>query len=385
MGQQRAVHGLTGDEVHILAHQEVEAVAVGGIEGHLHLVFGGAEAHHGLEEVALTLLDVLTHGVEVSGELHAGGEETLVLLALALAVELLPPLGHEAEAGLVSGQHLDLIAGAVQGRAACGILPCGVGGVVGLGAGLHHLGSAAHEGIDVHACYGDGQQTHGGQHTVAAAHVIGDNEGFVAVLVGQILQRTLVGIGGGIDALGSALLAVLLLCQLAEEAEGHGGLSGSAGLGDDVDGEVHALQQLLHLVHGVGAETVTHKVDVGGGLLLQIVVGGAEALDNTAGAQIGAADADDHQRLRIALNLGGSGLDAGIFFLVIVAGEIHPADEVVACACAVLQMALRGVQLGQQGFGVVGSNKGFDVGVIDADHSKCLLCVIFQYGCIKIF
>ena len=137
-------------------------------------------------------------------------------------------------------------------------------------------------------------------------------------------------------------------------------------------------------MHGVGAETVACKVDVGGSFLLQIIVGGAEALNDTAGTQIGAADANDHQRLRIALNFGGSGLDAGIFFLIIVAGEIHPADEVVACACAVLQMALRGAELGQQGFSVVGSNKGFDVGVIDADHSKCLLCVIFQYGCIKI-
>ena len=45
----------------------------------------------------LPLLDVLTHGVQVRGELHAGGEEALVLLALALAVELLPPLRHEPE------------------------------------------------------------------------------------------------------------------------------------------------------------------------------------------------------------------------------------------------------------------------------------------------
>ena len=29
--------------------------------------------------------------MEVGGKLHAGGEESLVLLALALAVELLPP------------------------------------------------------------------------------------------------------------------------------------------------------------------------------------------------------------------------------------------------------------------------------------------------------
>ena len=49
MGQQCAVHGLAGDEVHALTGQEVEPVAVALVKGHLLLLGGGAEAHHRLK------------------------------------------------------------------------------------------------------------------------------------------------------------------------------------------------------------------------------------------------------------------------------------------------------------------------------------------------
>ena len=114
MGQESAVHGLGGDEVHVLAGQEVQAVAVCLVPGDAQLVGAGAEADYGLKHVPLTLLDVLAHGVEIRSEFHAGGEEALALLALALAVELFPPLGKEPGTGLVGGQNLNLLALAVE-------------------------------------------------------------------------------------------------------------------------------------------------------------------------------------------------------------------------------------------------------------------------------
>ena len=53
--------------------------------------------------------------MQVSGELHAGRKQALALLALALAEQLLPPLGEEPEAGLIAGQQLHLLAPLVQG------------------------------------------------------------------------------------------------------------------------------------------------------------------------------------------------------------------------------------------------------------------------------
>ena len=69
----------------------------------------------------------------------------------------------------------------------------------------------------------------------------------------------------------------------------------------------------------------------------QVEIGGVEQLHHRAGAQIGAADADDHQHLGLLLNLLGSGLDAGELLLVVVPGQIHPAGEVAAGAVMVGQ------------------------------------------------
>ena len=90
-------------------------------------------------------------------------------------------------------------------------------------------------------------------------------------------------VGGGIDAFGGGLVAVLFLQKLAEKAESHRRLCGGAGLGDDIHGEVYPLQQLLHLCQLVVIQAVAHKVDVGRILLFQVIVGGAQALDNTPG------------------------------------------------------------------------------------------------------
>ena len=122
-----------------------------------------------------------------------------------------------------------------------------------------------------------------------------------------------------------------------EEAEGHGGLGGGAGFGDDVDGEIVVPDEVEDLLHGVSGEAVAGKVDVGGVFFLQVVVVGAQQLDDRPGAQVAAADADDHQGLAVALDLPGGGLDARVLGLVVVPGQVHPAHEVVAPACGLLE------------------------------------------------
>ena len=155
------------------------------------------------------------------------------------------------------------------------------------------------------------------------------------------------GVGGGVNAAGGLVLAVALLQQLTEEAEGHGRLGGGAGLGDHVDGEIHILHQLHHLRQRLAAETVADEVDVGGVLLFQVIVGGAQALDHAPCTQIGAADADDHQRIGIDLDLFRRRLDALILRPVVVAGQVYPAGKFAAAAIAQLQMAVGDLQPGR--------------------------------------
>ena len=184
------------------------------------------------------------------------------------------------------------------------------------------------------------------------------------------------GVGGGVDAAGGLLLAVALFQQLTEEAEGHGRFGGGAGLGDHVDGEVHALHQLHGLGQRLAAEAVADEVDVGGVLLFQVIVGGAQALDNAPGPQIGAADADDHQSLGITLDLLGRRLDAPVLRPVIVTGQMHPAGKLAAHAVAQLQMAVGDLQPGRQRRLVGQPQKALDIGKVDLDHRTYLLCVV---------
>ena len=91
------------------------------------------------------------------------------------------------------------------------------------------------------------------------------------------------GVRGGEDPLPGAFPAVLFHQELPEEAEGGGGLRGGAGLGDHVDGEIHIPDELQDLLQRLGGEPVPGEVDVGGVLPLQVVVGGAQTLDDAPG------------------------------------------------------------------------------------------------------
>ena len=84
-------------------------------------------------------------------------------------------------------------------------------------------------------------------------------------------------------------------------------------------------------------EAVAGEIDVGGVLLFEVVVVGAEQLNGRPGPQIAAADTDDHQVLTPGLDALGRCLDARILVLVVVPGQVHPADEVIALAGGVLE------------------------------------------------
>ncbi len=153
---------------------------------------------------------------------------------------------------------------------------------------LLHLGGACHELVDVEACHGNGQQTHGGEHRETAAHIVGDDERAPALFVGHGAQGTLPGVGDGHDFLVGSLFALLLLEQLTQQTEGDGRLGGSARFGNDYDAELLALQQLQQLSQVVLTDVLACKEHARLiGLLRHIGGEGvAKSLDNGFGAQV---------------------------------------------------------------------------------------------------
>ena len=170
------------------------------------------------------------------------------------------------------------------------------------GEALHGIGCALHQLVDADPGGSDGQQAHSGENGVPAAHIVRNHEGGPALRVSQLLQGAFGTVRGGIDALVGFLNTHLILQQLAQNTERQAGLGGGTGLGDDIDGELLAL----------------------------VVVQALDSLDHSAGTQIAAADAGNHQHLGVLTDLLGSFLDAGKLFLVVIAGQVHPAQEIIA-------------------------------------------------------
>jgi len=341
--QNGAFHGLAVDHAHVLVCKEVQAVKVALQRVDEQILCGLLHVHDSLEHDAGTFLNELTHGVQVGGEDAACGEQPLVVLALALAEQLLVPLVHQGEVRLVALQNLHSLALAVQDVADGGVL---ISIVVGAqhGEALHSIGSALHQSVNVDAGSGDGQQTHGAQHGVAAAHVIGNYEGGPALCVSQLLQGALGTVGGGVDALVGFLHAHLLFQQFTQHTEGQRGLGGGAGLGDDVDGEALALAQADDVVQVGGADAVAAEVDLQT-IFQLVVVHTLNGFHNSACAQIAAADAGHDQNVRVLADLGSGCLDAGELFLVIIPGQGHPAQKIAAGAILGFQLLVGGFYL----------------------------------------
>ena len=89
------------DIAHLAASQIIEPVEVFRIKRNSKRRSGLVEEDDCLLQDAAALLHILPHGVQVGREVDGGRENAGLVLALRLAVELLPPLGHETERGLV--------------------------------------------------------------------------------------------------------------------------------------------------------------------------------------------------------------------------------------------------------------------------------------------
>ena len=168
----------------------------------------------------------------------------LLVLALALAAQLFPPLGYIVDAGLVVCQDLDtscLFCVKYCGSAAYFMESfCFKTGR----RMARSLAEAAPSMSLVNICAADcdGQKSNCGQNGETSAHIIRYNESLVALAVGQIFQSALCLVCGSIDTLGSLFFAIFSLQDLLENTESDGRLRGGAGLGNHVDGEIPVSQ-----------------------------------------------------------------------------------------------------------------------------------------------
>ena len=361
MGEQGCLHSRLLDGVEIHTREEIQTVNIGGIVGDGVADGVVLDRDNGLKEVTHTVLDILAEGVQVGREHDRCGEDTALILTLGLAVELLPPLVEHGGVELVAHEDLGGLALAVENVAQGGVLVGIVLFNAGIGVSVHSISRALHERGDVDACHSDGEKSHGGEHREASADVIRHDEGLIACLIREVLEGTARLVGGDEDALARALLAVLLLQQCTEHAEGHGGLGGGARLRNDVDADVLALADLQKLVNSGGTDAVACEVDIGGILGEVVIEGGLQKLDDGACTEVGTTDTDGNEYVAGLLDLLCGDLNTCELFLIVILGESGPAKEVVARAGALHEELVRDVNLGLDIFQLLIRDKGSGV------------------------
>ena len=331
MGQDGAQAGHRAAVFDVLSGEEVQLVKVLGIRTDNDAAIGILNVDNGLEHHPLALLDELSHGVEVRSIGDGSGENALALLALGLAVKLLPPLAQILELGIVGNHYLNLFPEhGVKEIADCGILYGNI--VLALKRELLlHFGGACEHGADIKAGHHYRKQSYGSKDGETAAYVIGNNKRAVTLLSREGLQRTLPLIGDGDDALRSIL--VILLYKGLYDAEGHGRLGRGAALGyhDASDialgGKVHQLGKILL------GEVVAGKNHVRSGLgaLAELVEVARKGFNGAAGPEVGAADADDNDKVdALGLPVVTHSLEFSYKALGSAARQVFPAEKVVA-------------------------------------------------------
>ncbi len=333
------------DEIEALAREEVETVAVLCVGGNGD-AFLDVDVNHGFEHHARTLLDELTDGVQIGGIYGAGGIETLAVLALGLAEELLPPFAGQRKSGIVDRKNLNALTCAQEKVTDCRVLETAVGKYVAFRKIVVRLCRACEHLLDVNAGNRDGKQTDGRKNGETAADVVSDHEAFVAVRIRLLAERAARLIGGGENSLGGAFLAVFLDQKITEYAECDCGLGGGTRLGNDVDADILILADIEDILKVSGADILSDEIDIGGILLFIVVIVAVDEFDCGACAELRAADTDYDQHVAHTADLFCRLLDLGSFLAVIVLGKLDPAEKIVALAGLVAEGLMSGYDLG---------------------------------------
>ena len=363
MGNARAQLGHLVDLIDALTSQIVKAVEVGIIVRNHHRVLLSAHTDHRLKYGALTVLNPLAHRVEVGGVVDSGWKQCLVALALALAIQLLPPLGQVMQTGAEIHQYLNLLASAIQRVARLRIQSCSII------RSLLHLNSASHQCLDVVSGNGHRQQSYGGEHTVAATHVVGNHKRLVALLVGQVAQSSAARVGDGHNQFCSLSLAHLALKQVFEQTEGNSGLGGGARLGDYHNAKAAASKQFHEVVHIVLAYIVAGKQHTCASVAAVGRETAAQGLNHGLCAQITAAYAYCHHIVAMMAHMGRHGLNLIELDGRYRAGQVQPAQKAAALASAFFKFFHCAGSLGGQCIYVVFADGGF--GGLDIDIYSC--------------
>ena len=124
---------------------------------------------------------------------------------------------------------------------------------------LLHILSTSHESPDVAAGGSQRHQSHRCEDCEAPAYRIRDDEGLIALIIGELAECPLVCICDRNDVLASKVDSLLRLQELLQQSEGNRGLGRGAALGDIDDAKLPSPQEVNQLGEVVLAHLISGK------------------------------------------------------------------------------------------------------------------------------
>ena len=328
--------------VQTLTCEEVQTIEICLVSLNLNLISRLLNRDDGLEECALTLLDILTHRVEIGSEGYRCREDTLAVLTLALAIKLLPPLVDVLQLWLIRAENLNLLARLVELEACSGILCCEV--ILErytLGSSLLHSNSTCNQSLDIHATNSEWKKTYRGEYRETTTYIVRNNEGCVTLLCSESFECATSLIGNSHDTRLCLLLAIALLNLLLNKAESDSRLGGSSRLRDN-DGcnrtVGNSVEQLCSVVLRdiLTCEENDRVLTLGAKKVERVV----HCIENSLCTEVRATDTDADNNLCLRAKSLGSSLNSGNLLRVNRRWERYPTQKIISSTLARVEQSI---------------------------------------------
>ena len=139
-------------------------------------------------------------------------------------------------------------------------------------------------------------------------------------------------VGGRVDALPRAVLAILFFQPGLEQAERNRRLGRRARLGNHVHRKITIADDIKQVLHISGTQVVSRKINFSAFIPQLVAERAFDKFQPRPRAKVAAADADRNQHLALLLDTLCSGLNPGEFLPVIGLGQVEPAQHFTARA-----------------------------------------------------
>ena len=235
--------------------------------------------------------------MKIGREYRRSREKTFVLLALALAVELLEPLVHHRVGRLIADHHFNLFAAPVKEISRCGIFIAIVLIKVGITKLVHSRCRTLHNRVDINSGNRNRKKSDRRKNGIASSDVIGYYEGFIALLIGKCLESAPRPVGSCVDAFCRLVPAVLAFEHFSENSESDSRLGRCARLGNYIDRKIPVSDYFYKLVNRIRADRVACEIYLRCAVPEQIVVLRLDKFNRRSCSEIRTADSDNNQNL----------------------------------------------------------------------------------------